>query len=117
MGLDMEFYQSGVVPGRKISFRTGYNSDEPFAYWRNHWSLHNWLEKLYRFEGGEGTFNGESLELNLEDFQNLVADAANGTLYEDRHEWASRVSTDMEIFGQALEVIAQGGNVYYDCSW
>lgn len=93
--------------------------DDDFWYWRKHWNLHKWMERLYRSKGGKNEdFNCASVRLTLEDLNALEMEILNpdieGLFSEVPNE---RIEVDLNFVKKAREAINNGQAVYYDSWW
>ena len=86
-----------------------------FAYWRKHYELHEWMERLYRERGGTEQFNCVPLPLSLEDIDRLQADTASNA---DVSEWTrGQRQRVLDFIALARRYIAEGYSVFYDSFW
>ena len=99
--------------------------DNDFAYWRKFNALHGWMHDLYKTKGGTGGFNCQPVRLEMEDIDELEADAKAKALYpvegfffgpqdpfsdEDRDEV-------LAFCTKAREALNDGFALYYDSWW
>jgi len=118
--------------GARQDYWDGYDFDEKksncpepksLAYWRKHSSLHGWMERLYRAQGGEDTFNGVELELTWEDLDALEQDILNQQLPETRGFFFGDASDDyyreqdLKFVREARADLFLGLRVFYNSSW
>ncbi len=67
MGLDQNFF----VTKDDISFYNKPSNSKSIQYYRGHWQLQLYLDKLYKERGGEKDFSCANLELSKEDLLQL----------------------------------------------
>lgn len=117
MGLDMYLRQKDVGQDNDDS--------EPLAQWRKHSSLHGLMEEIYRKKNPqfEGDFNCIASPLTKDDIY-YVIEAIRLRELPDTEGFFFRGSTaeeeyneDLLIFGNALKVVKQGKEVFYDSWW
>lgn len=131
MGLDMYAYTAAKA-GAQQDYWDGYDFDEKksncskpreLAYWRKHPNLHGWMERLYRAQGGEDTFNGVELELTWQDLDALEQDILNQQLPETQGFFFGDASDnyyreqDLEFIREARADLFLGLRVFYNSSW
>ena len=136
MGLDMYAYTANKA-GQRAEFYDGaqwdgdisdfVNPDTPkpveIQYWRKHPHLHGWFNRLWESQGNVGDFNGDELELTLENLDDLQITVMAKKLPQtsgfffggdaDDHYLA----TDLEFITKARQAINQGLRVFYNSSW
>lgn len=93
------------------------------AYWRKHPNLQGWMENLYRSREGDGDFNGDELELHLDDLIDLELAVKTKSLPtttgfffgspSDEHHY----DEDLSFIAAARHAIAEGYRVFYNSSW
>lgn len=121
MGLDMYAYTTDEKPVTPVDFSTDDRTE--LHYWRKHPNLHGWMENLYREKGGRAkSFNIVSVELTLDDLDQLEADVRAGILPETSGFFfgvsdGSEVEDDLAFIAIAREAIGQGKPVLYTSSW
>lgn len=93
------------------------------AYRRKHPALHGWMYSLWESRGNEGDFNGDELELTLEDLDDLQIAVMSKNLpptqgfffgdnADDRY-----MAADLEFITKARQAIREGLRVFYNSSW
>jgi len=116
MGLDMFAWsvaQEDVIDDFTITKRD--DSYPEVCYWRKHYSLHKWMEALYRTRGGEQvSFNCIPVRLYPEDLQRLEQDIKAQKVSRDDPNDAER---DLLFVEEAQIIISQGRAIYYDSWW
>lgn len=121
MGLDMYAYtlDAEAVKDSQVDIQLqaildrGIEVNRDFAYWRNFYELHTWMEDLYRRKGGsEEDFNVVTVRLTLEDLDELERACEN----HDFPSPCSIVST-LEFISRARKAIHEGKAVLYDSWW
>lgn len=120
MGLDMYAFRSRTKAERKFNDRThrGTMQDERISYWQNRRDLDDWMTQLAFENGFDGSFNGDTVELDIKDLENLAIDIITTELYNDDNEtYASHILSDLLFIAQARYWIARGYHVYYTNSW
>jgi hypothetical protein len=130
MGLDMYAYAARKGQYEEYwenyDFKTDSSSvDKPreLAYWRKHPNLHGWMHRLWEGQGNSGSFNGDELELTLEDLDRLEQDVEKGRLPAtegfffgndaDQHYKAQ----DLKFIQEARIELEAGNCVFYNSSW
>lgn len=93
------------------------------AYWRKHPHLHGYLQRLWESRGNTGSFNGDELELHLDDLIDLELAVKTKNLPPtsgfffgsgaDEHYYEA----DLEFIAAARQAIADGYRVFYNSSW
>ena len=131
MGLDMYAY-SAAKAGAQQEYWDNYDFDEKksncskpreLSYWRKHPNLHGWMERLYRTQGGEDTFNGVELELTWQDLDALEQDILNQQLPETQGFFFGDASDDyyreqdLKFIQEARADLFLGLKVFYNSSW
>jgi len=131
MGLDMYAY----VAKKKDEMKEYYDSYDyetdsgpvvkprEIAYWRKHPNLHGWMHRLWNEKGHSGDFNGDELELTIEDLDRLEFVVEKGKLPgtsgfffgndADDHYKAD----DLKFIQDARAELAAGNLVFYNSSW
>ncbi len=101
--------------------------DENFFDWRKHNRLQGWMEELWFKKGGEGTFNLENVELELEDIKNLEQAIIDKKLpvtegfffgndsYVEYEKW--HLEDDLKFIKKAKEILANGQRIFYSSWW
>jgi hypothetical protein len=138
MGLDMyaytgrkgqmnEFYEQDIKFNRETGDwdvpAGGIQKPRELAYWRKHPNLHGWFHKLWAARGGLGDFNGDELELTLEDLDTLETVVEKGRLPSTRGFFFGDDSDqhykaqDLKFIQDARAEIAAGNCVFYNSSW
>lgn len=122
MGLDQYAYVSE-------SGKHDENSRDIF-YWRKHNRLHGWMEDKYRDNGGKEEFNCVSVELTLDDIEQLDVVINNRMLpetggfffgsdsysdYEDKQYGYK--NDDLEFINKAREELNKGNKLFYSSWW
>jgi hypothetical protein len=130
MGLDM--YAYAAQKGQHEKFWEDYDfatesSSVPkpreLAYWRKHPNLHGWMHRLWIEKGNAGDFNGDELELTLEDLDQLEQDVERGRLPSTQGFFFGNDSDqfykaqDLQFIQQARDAIRAGERVCYNSSW
>jgi hypothetical protein len=116
MGLDQYIYSCTIDTRKQVDF-IDYTHYEPIqrweiGYWRNARGVQNWMKKLYFAKGGEDqSFNGNQVQLTLEDIVNFIRATASAD-YTDLYP-----ETDLRWVPEAIACISEGKTVYYDSSW
>lgn len=109
------------------------------AYWRKHNRLQGWMDALWHAKGNVtpddvkanwGTaFNGQPLELTLEDINRLEKDIIGRHLpqtggfffgsdsYSDYEGQYGYLETDKKFIADAKDALKRGCKVIYRCSW
>lgn len=104
---------------------TKYNQ---FMYWRKHYVLHDWMEKLYVSRNGKEEFNCVKIILNESDLLKLKNDVINDKLipsdksfFENSNDYKNYCEEikekDLEFIDIALSIIQDDTIVYYDSWW
>ena len=136
MGLDMYAYVAAKAGQQKEFYEDSYYDKESgeyvnpkvtkpieVAYWRKHPNLHGWFEQLYRERGGEGDFNGDELELTMEDIDRLEADINSSLLPETSGFFFGDPSddyyreADLKFVKEARFHLFMGLKLFYNSSW
>ena len=119
MGLDQ--YAHWVKPNQlseeqQVDFTfeddSGYSyRDTEFYYWRKHWPIQEWMQKLYIEKGGtDPSFNCINLQLTMLDLQKLEQDLKNDPeLFENYDANAAFIQS-------AMNELDQGNRIFYT-SW
>jgi hypothetical protein len=131
MGLDMYAYVADKQGQMRDYYESyDYETDSgpvvkprEIAYWRKHPNLHGWMHKLWNEKGHSGEFNGDELELTLEDLDRLEHVIEKGKLPgtsgfffgndSDQHYKAD----DLKFIQEARAELAAGNLVFYNSSW
>jgi hypothetical protein len=103
---------------------------EELTYWRKHPNLQGWMENLWESKGRPNAhedhpyeFNCVSLELTMEDIDNLEKAVTNADLPETVGFFFGQDSdneyfeNDIEFIRKAREALDAGLPVYYDSWW
>lgn len=92
--------------------------------WRKHHNLHSWMCDLYDLKGGRSRFfNGDTVELTLDDLDELEETVLAGELPDVLGSGEFGVSSaeeradDLAFIAKARAAIAAGLAVYYDSWW
>ena len=139
MGLDMSFYsahpdmierRTDCPPEINFNDHTAYENYEDYcklheiAYFRKHNRLHGWLMKLYYSKGGKGSFNGDALEITLDDVRHLKCAIKNDNMDDVSGFFWGTQRFDRSIKKQYNQLcrkirraIKDGLVVYYNSSW
>ena len=128
MGLDQYAYSISKAEKPLLDTQEHYDgelaieSQDELAYWRKHADLNGWMTNLYHSKGGEGSFNGQILELTKEDVEELQRavkeeglETATGFFWgvsDERHD-----NETLAFIKKALKALKEGKIVYYCCSW
>lgn len=136
MGLDMyaytaaragqqnEYYEGAEWDAElKESVNPKVTKPRELAYWRKHPNLHGWMNRLWEAKGGSGDFNGDELELTVEDLDMLEHDVVNaqlpttvGFFFGNNADEHYRES-DLEFVKNARAELFLGLKVFYNSSW
>lgn len=118
MGLDQ--YAHWVSPDRLLAEQetdfTFENAeiimrDNEFFYWRKHWPLQEWMQKLYVEKGGtDPTFNCVNLQLTMRDLQTLEQDLKNDP------ELFENYDTNAAFIQRSFNELDNGNRIFYT-SW
>lgn len=121
MGLDAWVYalpSSKIKPTGKLTVSQQKKKHEVF-YWRKHYSLHDWMEQLYRQKGGEEeAFNCIYVQLEKKDIDLLERLVMEGYFYETEQgddRWA--FLNDYEFIQKARQHLGTGSKLIYDSWW
>jgi hypothetical protein len=143
MGLDQYIYavpkQSVDLSDNNLIIMNSKFTEEDFKvqfhYWRKHYPLHNWMEKLYLSRGGTEEFNcvpvplfKEVLEQLKQDIESNVLPYTEGIYYpsdnlvnstdpRDQEIYYSQKSQDLDFVEKAFEHLSKNRIVYYDSWW
>ena len=119
MGLDQNAYKVSQDGER-----------EELAYWRKHNRLQGWMENKYTDDGGKEEFNCVSVELTLDDIEQLDVVINNRMLpetggfffgsdsysdYED--ERLGYKDDDVKFIEVARNELNKGNKIYYNSWW
>ena len=92
--------------------------DKELHYWRKHYALQEWMEKLWKSRGGTGNFNCKDVYLYEEDLNKLEADIkaeqlpeTSGFLYKEQME------DDLEFIKKARKALKEDKDVVYSSWW
>jgi len=86
-------------------------------YWRKHYTIHDWMEKLWESKGGSGSFNCVVLDLNAQDIDALELHMKQKDFYRDDPDYAEwRMKDDLKFINSARECFEADLGVVYD-SW
>ena len=111
MGLDAYAY---VVEDMCDHCKRGKNQFE-IMYWRGFRELEAWMSALYYARGGSAKyFNGEDVELTLDDLSVLEKFIVEAHKYE---EDSYREDRDLRFIVTARSAIRSGKRVVYTSSW
>jgi hypothetical protein len=123
-GQRSEFYEGATWDSDKQDY---HNSDiqkpEEIAYWRKHPDLHGWMHNLWESRGNQGDFNGDELELTLQDLDALQITIMAGQLppttgfFFGKSNNDHYQAADLEFVTKAREAIKNGLLVFYNSSW
>ena len=131
MGLDMYAYVADKQGQMRDYYESyDYETDSgpvvkprEIAYWRKHPNLHGWMHRLWNEKGHSGDFNGDELELTIEDLDRLEFVVEKGKLPgtsgfffgndADDHYKAD----DLKFIKLARAELAAGNLVFYNSSW
>ena len=122
MGLDQYAYVS----------ENGKHDDDSrdIAYWRKHNRLQGWMKHKYIDNGGKEEFNCVSVELTLDDIEQLDVVINNRMLpetggfffgsdsysnYEDKQYGYK--DDDLKFIENARDELNKGNKVFYNCWW
>lgn len=121
-----EWYESAHWDGEAADFvNPDATIEKPveIAYWRKHPNLQGWMEDLYRSREGDGDFNGDELELHLDDLIDLELAVKTKSLPtttgfffgspSDEHYY----DEDLAFVAAARQAITDGYRVFYNSSW
>lgn len=138
MGLDMyaytatkpnarrEWYDNAQWDDASASFKNtlpGVEEPTEIAYWRKHPSLHGFMADLWRRQGNDGEFNGDELELTLDDLLELEIAVQAGQLpptsgfFFGNPADSIYLDEDLEFIATARQAIKNGLRVFYNSSW
>lgn len=93
------------------------------AYWRKHPNAHGWMQALWESRGNSGSFNGDELELTLDDLVDFELAVKTGSLPSTQGFFFGNPAdehyrdTDLQFIVAAREAIAEGYRVFYNSSW
>ena len=96
---------------------------EKLHQWRNHPSLHGWMEQLYRTKGGRrNSLYGTTLRLDTEDLDALEKAVKGKALPETAGFFSGesdpeQTDSDMAFIAKARAAIARGLVLFYDAWW
>jgi len=126
MGLDMFVYRTPYntfsatkevdfedeVYRSHLANKSNTNTFIEIKYWRKNYSLHDWMNTLYREKGGtKDIFNSATVELTLEDLHRLEGDIRNAEFFFEN------VKDYLDFIKSAKEAIFDGDRVFYDSWW
>jgi hypothetical protein len=119
MGLDSTVYSIREAPRSAVDFM---QPAKNLHYWRKHWSLHRWMERLYREKGGVSLdFNLVCLQLTAEDLDRLEAAVTAGELPSfwraDPNADELQAEIDLEFIGKARGALDAGLKLFYSASY
>lgn len=130
MGLDMYAITTDKTPLTEVDFRIRdlmirNPVDYEFFYWRNHHSLHRWMEKLYRQKNGAfDTFNYNGLVVNSQDLNQLENDILENKLtYKTgrcllgKFDQRKQKQKDLKFIREARKAVKNGNAIIYLASW
>ena len=121
MGLDMYANTTKRRLRTGVDFRV-VESDAQLYTWRKHPNLHGWMEKLYSAKGGEKEFNCTTVQLTLDDIDQLELDIKRGCLpategfFFGQSDGSER-DDDLVFIAAARAAFASGLCVYYRSWW
>ena len=136
MGLDMYAYTANKA-GQREEYYNGSQWDPDtkdfvnphipkpveIAYWRKHPHLHGWMFNLWQSSGNAGDFNGDELELTLDDLVDLELAVKTRSLPPTSGFFFGNPSdehyhdTDLQFVADARQAIKEGYRVFYNSSW
>ena len=93
------------------------------AYRRKHSSLHGFFHNLWQSKGNVGSFNGDELELTLDDLVDLELAIKTRSLPPTSGFFFGNPSdehyhdTDLQFVADARRAINEGYRVFYNSSW
>lgn len=121
MGVHSYAFASEREPVRKVNDRNDASTlgDVQFHFWGKHVQLDSWMTTRAFEHGHDGSFNGDTMELDVDDLCQLSIDLLQGEVYplQNSEYFTIRLRDDMEFIAKAREQIAQGRYVYYTNSW
>ena len=123
MGLDQYASARKGEPQTDEDGYTYYEDSKELAYWRKHPNLQGWMENLWLAKGGEGEFNCQDVELDLEDLDMLESTLDEQELPETVGFFFGENSDDhyaeqdREFIREARAAIKQGYTVVYSSWW
>ena len=136
MGLDMyaytaaragqqnEYYEGAEWDAElKESVNPKVTKPRELAYWRKHPNLHGWMNRLWEAKGGSGDFNGDELELTIEDLDELERAVTHKQLPATAGFFFGNPSdeyyykSDLEFIKNARAELFLGLKVFYNSSW
>ena len=123
MGLDQYASARKGEPQTDEDGYTYYEDSKELAYWRKHPNLQGWMENLWLAKGGEGEFNCQDVELDLEDLDMLESTLDEQELPETVGFFFGENSDDhyaeqdCEFIREARAAIKQGYTVVYSSWW
>lgn len=129
MGLDqtIECLPEGVKPeGPCLAWEQIFNvGSTQIAYWRKHYDIDQWMERLYYEKGGarpkNGRWNNVGLVLTKEDLKALAAALIDGEIVDYENDYESlepslSLKDSFEAIARAAHCINLGRVVYYEPS-
>jgi hypothetical protein len=136
MGLDQYMYTAQRA-GQQAEFYDGAQWDPDtndfvnphvekpveLAYRRKHPSLHGWMHHLWKSQGNDGSFNGDELELTLENLDDLQIAVMSQNLPPTQGFFFGNsadvhyLNADLEFITKARQAIRDGLRVFYNSSW
>jgi len=99
---------------------------EMFCNWRKHPNLQGWMEHLWvsrPYEGKGSVFNGELVELEIEDLDRLEYDVTNNMLprtegfFFGSNADEDYYTHDLDFIGRARDLIKKSYRVFYSSWW
>lgn len=100
------------------------------AYWRKFNNLHGWMERLYADKGGTDQFNCQSVQLTMDDLDQLERDVmddplkkfrpVSGAFFGSQHALTPDDKSNILGFvglAKAFLRLNPEGAVYYDSCW
>jgi len=112
MGLDMHAYAT-----------TDELTDAELHYWRKHYNLHRWMERLFIARGGaDKDFNCQCVTLDSADIDRLeaaiVADELPDTrVFFFRQPRFDQKDDDLAFIAKARKALASGKTLFYVANW
>ena len=127
MGLDQNAYK--VKSDYDSDSRTETTTKTELHYWRKHNRLQGWMENKYIDNGGKEQFNCVSLELTIDDIEQLDVVINNKMLpetggfffgndsYSDYEGEYGYKDDDIKFIEIARDELNKGNKVFYSCWW
>ena len=106
-----------------VEYSDEWEDSYDLADWRKHPNLQGWMEGLYYEKGGDGDFNCDEVELDLDDLDALeealslkeLPETAGFFFGENANEHYAEA--DKEFVANAREAIKNGYTVVYSSWW